>query len=423
MHLATVADLTRTHRESLAAEHASKAAAASALAFASKARLASSEGGSDPEISESLRAAERSKAWHDARCGGQLKRFDTIQGCGKKGARVLCSSCGVTHDFGLPCDVTRLCGPCSTRRAIERRARFGLARGVVIVDAERGGLLSPYRPRIRRVAGQWCASCRRHHRKSLECGGRWSEKFVTLTIPHFRIGTLEQTVGERITVLREAWRYFAREWAAHWRRVRKCADLPGERPTVYRAFEWTTGSDGAGHPHFHFWALSPWIDFRWLQDTWTRCLAKAGLQQVGAVRVHVKRIAQMRGDVARELLKGGQRAALRLSRLTMTDAEASGSAAVDYCEGWSIADVEDDVSDGTAAALYCALEGMRLAQGSRGFLRVAYALVGICKDCGDADTLVFSLTGTEHVQACRGPPLANTRGSPAHALPERERSA
>jgi hypothetical protein len=63
----------------------------------------------------------------------------------------------------------------------------------------------------------------------------------------------------RVRVLFEASRHFTKRLQKYLREPWK-----GEKREIVgacwsRAFEWTLGDDTLGHPHFHLWALEPWI--------------------------------------------------------------------------------------------------------------------------------------------------------------------
>jgi hypothetical protein len=92
-------------------------------------------------------------------------------------------------------------------------------------------------------------------------GGAWSEKLVTLTVPHF----VELGVLERVHFLRAAWKHFVRRWSKHWKKhedaKRWCDDDGRSLVRWFRNVEWTTGEedDAKGHPHIHLWFLGPYL--------------------------------------------------------------------------------------------------------------------------------------------------------------------
>lgn len=349
----------------------------------------------EPDGAELLRAAVGSQRWHDQRARGQEARFAKLAHCG---ARLRVARCGWCNEDGkqVPdgCGVGRLCGRCAILTAKRRRARFGRARGRVIVDAKRQGLT-------------------RQHRR----GGRYTEKMLTLTVPHVTRDGLEAralvlageacspalshkerkraaarakaarslaelgTVKARVELLWRAWPRFRRALVEH-------LEIRGEHTwtKLHRAFEWTPGGDALGHPHFHLWMWCPYLDARGLAALWTEAILDAGGEvprtSDGRARIQIQQFRTFDGNAAEELLKGGKREAMTLSRLyhgeaATTERVTSGRAhprgngpesAFDYADGWTLADVfASSASPETIAALYEVLEGKRLTQASAGF--------------------------------------------------------
>ena len=227
---------------------------------------------------------------------------------------------------------------------------------------------------------------------------------ITLTAPHFLLPHVVEgsplarracrdTTTARVWALRLAWPMFLRRLSRHWKgnpvrdRVTRewslstpetVAMLPryeetstGARvvvqggPPYHRAFEWTPGSDGLGHPHYHVWTFCPWIDAAIVQAMWAEALAAVGVPlENGYVRVTVQVFQDVNVSAARELMKGGRAGAIKLSRLARRGAPKNAFA---YADGWTIAEMLEHAHPDVVASLYCALEGMRLAQASRAF--------------------------------------------------------
>src|SRR5207253_2507567 len=135
------------------------------------------------------------------------------------------------------CGVRRVCVQCDNQGAAQRRARFGSARGRAYVEGDRYGL-------------------RRRYRK----GGSYTEKMLTLTVPHFaladakpgrrkRNGQIEPGVRElscddlhaRIVAIWLAWPRFMRKVIEHLRERNE------HHFSWHRSFEWTPATDGIGH--------------------------------------------------------------------------------------------------------------------------------------------------------------------------------
>jgi hypothetical protein len=333
---------------------------------------------------EGTREALSTQRWHDQRARGQEARFARLRLCGTRTRLARCGWCG---EDGKPvpegCGVSRLCARCSLQFAKRRRARFGRARARALLDSARAGVT-----RKRRA------------------GGRYTEKMLTLTVPHVTIEQIERRSAEltaralrrgdgapgpaekrrllararaaselarraqgsdvklRIDLLWRAWPRFRRLLVAH-------LELRGEHlwSRLHRAFEWTPGNDGAGHPHFHCWLWSPMIPWELVAIYWTAALLDEGAPLPtttnGYYRTDLKVFRAFDGRAVSELLKGGRREALTLSRLYQGKGPGT---AFDYSDGWTIAEaIAADALPGTVADLYEALEGKRLTQASRGF--------------------------------------------------------
>lgn len=191
-----------------------------------------------------------SEIWHKRRESGQRERFDRQDSCGVHTLVVACSDCGDSSEFPAGCNVGRLCVSCRGRQKARTQVRFGFARSRAI--------------RARRAL---------LNRRTF--GGRWGERFVSLTVPHINYGELrtrpcdkcrapscphhtpfEDIVAQRVDLAFRAWRFFSLALNRYWRRVEKHT---GSRPVHHRAFEWTPGRDLKGHPHFHVWMFSPYL--------------------------------------------------------------------------------------------------------------------------------------------------------------------
>lgn len=356
-----------------------------------------------------LRAAKSTEKWHTDRAKGQRWRFRRLESCCARTRHTRCDLCG-THGKPVPegCAIARLCGRCGLLNAKRRRARFGRARARAIIEGARYG----------------------YTRKN-RAGGAYTEKMLTLTVPHwFRSNVVDHvnelarststrerryaeagrelldkandTVKLRVEALWRAWPRFLRKF----NRWLKLMGIDGVR--MHRAAEWTPGSDAQGHPHFHLWLWSPFIPAELISVLWTESLLEIGLPEPRSgirperyaksfphVRqlavVDLKQVKSFNGNMARELMKGGERDALTLSRIAFVERFGAGKknepidddedprAAVrkrfgtagedvfEYAEGWTISEVIDTALPRVLASLYEALEGKRLSQASAGF--------------------------------------------------------
>lgn len=345
------------------------------------------EGKNDAEPEHA--ALRKAKFW-EGRASGQLKRFPTVMACGSRDITVT-SRCHGIEVASIParCGVVRCCKACAEHRASERRKRLYHARVEVLLDAPRLGLQLPFR-----------------------AGGRFSEKMLTCTLPHFSIGQVtpdsalaeacegygrRTTINARVQALRLAIPKFLSKVRRYLgNELKRCPRAVGANPDdaklarFYRLFEWTRGHDKNGHPHFHIYVWSPYLPYELLREWWAKCLRKVGApvgervtaqgEIVDNVNCDVRELRSFDGHALAELIKKGQRA-VQLESLTSGVnrkshlEQARGATGIEdfvsYADGTIVDSFEElrDAQDERAQVdLYVALEGVRLAQGSRGFL-------------------------------------------------------
>jgi hypothetical protein len=334
------------------------------------------------------RELEARAVWHTRRANGLRDRPKNLRGCGGKMIATICS-CG-NRGKARPqgCGLYRLCASCSITESRRRRAKFGRARARVLLDAVRA---VPGRGALAGEAAKYRA------------GGRYTDKMITLTIPHFDGHALfeqaldldgqgdarddaralairervlahgSSSIPARVAALFAAWPAFARRM----KRAMKARGRGDELFTRWdRFFEWTPGADGEGHPHFHVWAFTPYLCFGEVAEWWTASVREVGVpvrtreteycttckrtHTIGA-KTWVQRLGDFDARAVRELIAGGK--AIELSAFRSMNV---GPTAVTYAAGWSIADVSEQVTPEVEAELKCAIEGRRISQGSRG---------------------------------------------------------
>jgi hypothetical protein len=331
---------------------------------------------------------------HRSLARGQRDKFDRVRACGAEdGGTVLCESCENAHPFENDCDSWRDCPSCRTVAARGRQRRFGIARATHIEKARRlGGF------------------------RRIQRGGRIGERFLTLTMPQAGLESFatipakfrnlqgdELVAAMRIETMFQARRKFGLLLNKHWRK-RRCV----LRPVFYIAFEWTPGHDLHGHPHFHTWMLSQYIDHRNLTAYWSTALRWAGLLLApdDLVVVHIKELVTPIG-FARELFKGsGKLDPLKLSRFDFRD----GTEALAYADGWSLAEIAKDgtrVPARIVAAVRQALERRKVAQPSPGLL--GEKLPAACPECGVIGALRVRLHPPPTEQQRQAPPATTSR--------------
>jgi hypothetical protein len=351
------------------------------------------------DLHHEARRIEARRDWHANRARGHRDRFERVRACGSGKARAHCEECGAEHDLPVRCDVWRVCLGCRAQSAIERRARFGRGRAAAVRRTSRAGLFSPRRR-----------------------GGRWSEKHMTLTIPHLHVEGDAATVHHRVSSIFDAWRSFTISLRKHWlvqrvsallglglkraeARARAKAEQRLAPERYYRFFEWTPGSDLQGHPHFHVWLLCPFLDHAWVARTWGNALRGVGVAFEDDPIVDVREVRTRPNEMARELLKTKE--AIKLSRLETSG--RGGQVIVEYADGWTIVDVVESgrVPVSLIAALYEALEARRVSQASLGLL--APHELAICGECGEQGAMVIRMLppvlDEEASGVARGPPI------------------
>lgn len=281
--------------------------------------------------------------WHKGRANGQRYRFQNAVDCGHgwKELEVTCQACGNVEGVPLTCGASLVCISCRGRLQAKRRWQVGNGQRIVMHRAHRAGL-------------------DRSNRK----GGRWTDKFITLTIPHLR----EHEIGDRIDLAHRAWTRWLKAFNAWLRKAAPrgpscshkspCGGCENCLVTWYGSHEWTVGKDERGHPHVQLWFFGPFIDCD-VEEMWRRALVKVGLDASmssweGDVIVRVQKARDVKGGVY-ELIK--------------------------YV-------VKDIVADGEFvrpelyAELFENLDGRRLRRGSKGFIQLCEEPAPC--DCGES---------------------------------------
>lgn len=175
-------------------------------------------------------------------------------------------------------------------------------------------------------------------------GGRWSEKFLTLTLPHLA----HHSVGERIRIVCESWKRFLRSLNRFWRKQ------DTRTAEWFRVLEWTPGDDERGHPHFHLWVLSPFLPREELERWWRQAI-------VATAGVSIERVVI---DIREVHYDGAEH---ELIKYLTKDLSANG----------------EKLAPELYAAVYRALDGRRNTQASDGFMAKAKHAERSC-ECGCA---------------------------------------
>lgn len=358
--------------------------------------------------------AARRARWYEGRAAAQITRFSGVRACGSAGLRVACRVCESTataRPIPSRCGVVRICDACADHRDQERRSRIAEGRLRALAVAKDLGLDVPTR-----------------------AGGAVGEKMLTVTVPHFELeaagglvraectGFLGTTVAARVAALRLAWPRFLR---ALRRLLRRRDRLALRAFRYFRAWEWTRGNDGLGHPHLHVYLLSPFLPLRELRHMWAAALEAVGVPcprtctdchyaedgegcEFGHGAPHavidLRAVKQFDWRALRELVKSGDRK-LVAERLGVLRDSAGAEIVHDYAAGWTFGEAFDAAGRGLPSKqeldvqrdLFVAGEGRRLFQGSRGFLTAPP--VRPCDCCGALEWTAGVVRGWE---ACEG---------------------
>jgi rubredoxin len=267
----------------------------------------------------------KTSRWHDVRAVGKRELFERVAQCpdNKRKVSGTCRAhCG--HGFSVPvgCGSQMFCPECRADAAERTRIAFNRKRLGLLQLAKRSGNLAE--PRMHKRGARWVRTHRVANPAAREVGG-FSERFVTLTVPH--VGG----AGERIRTLRATWSRFWRTLAdeirpklkrrkarigvgdhengfrARWDRKRGQHVAPDELSlwdlvAYLHVLEWTEGDDGLGHPHLHVWLFAPWISWQTIRAHWSSAYA-----HVMGIEDHtpllVTDIRKASDDVGRELVK------------------------------------------------------------------------------------------------------------------------
>jgi hypothetical protein len=302
--------------------------------------------------------ATQQARWHRARAQGQRRRFEHVRECQQRTAmQVLCAACGALGEQSTRCRIGIVCVSCRSKRTAERRRQFGRARAVVLEQAKKRGLLHPKRP-----------------------GGAYSEKLLTLTVPHVR----EHDVATRIGFVMGAWPYFLKALNA-WLRER------GAGGTEWlRHAEWTIGDDEQGHPHWHVWFFGPYLPRERLLAWWSEALVRVGF-------------AAELGPLGQRELLGGLVVDIRAVRGgDVEDGEGIVTEVIKYMTKDIVAR-GTYVAPATYARVYESLDGRRPLQASRGFLALGRQ-EPCCMQCGAARASLVRFKDTRPAIRAAGEP-------------------
>ena len=293
-----------------------------------------------------VRGASFESRWHLQRAKGAETLFERVRGCAAPdGPRVdlTCRNCKSKLSMPVGCGQTSFCAPCRAREIQATRVKL-LAKWEGITDkASRAGLMDRKR---------------RH-----QPGGKFGLRMLTLTAPH--VGP----PGERIAKLYRAWPRFNRLLRDEMR-PKLSKELTGVwvegkngeliEQTLWdffqydRVSEWTSGDDAFGHPHFHAFLLSPFIDQKLIEQLWTRAYNDVNATNHEALHVWIQGAQGSLHEAIEEVCKY-------------------------LVKDWELG--VGRVSADVMAQVYIAYDGRRRRQSSAGLGRFALAIVKACPCC------------------------------------------
>ena len=287
--------------------------------------------------------------WHASRAEAQRDRWSRLGECGSQQIVTRCE-CGdhQPRTTVMRCDHWRLCVECRGRRKARYQARFETGRQRAL-------------KRLRHLTDK-----RRFRRE-----GRWSEKMLTLTIPH------GATPADDIRELRRALpafrasvaRYLKRKGSVAWKSV-----------PYWRSLE-ATASDG-GHAHYHLWLLCPYLPQELVAHWWGRALSKEYQERLPLLVVNLEEVEQRDQREYRTALRGRSALFAPVVDLRAANTEARGEL-VKYLVKDCVGDPRDGqhIEPHVYAAIYAALEGARALATSTHWLD-AVERNHACECCG-----------------------------------------
>lgn len=318
------------------------------------------------ERAQEARRAGRSTTavWHQTRGGKQLCRFDQVRDCGGEEVVMRCEACG--HEvkrIEVRCGHFRICVHCRGARADRERFRFREARERALARAQ-------------------------HLLRAGIRGGRWSEKFLTFTVPHF-------DVEQDIKLLPKAWRKFRKLLFEHLRSDRQVSERDMACVAYLRVLEVTAGRNSDGHAHLHVYLLAPYLPKEWLKHLWGEVLVGFGRSVPTAPLSEVLAAADGHAAQLRRLLvtrRGAKGRALETVYRPVVHVEECYGDIENELVKYLVKDLERD-EDGSEklmdpalfARVYAGLEGVRTFHASARFW---VSRKGSCKcgQCGSKQT-------------------------------------
>ena len=271
------------------------------------------------------------------------------------------------------CGHFRICPTCRGVRANEARYRFRVSRERALLRAQ-------------------------HLMGAGVRGGRWSEKFVTFTVPHSEIEA-------DIKLLPKAWRKFRKLLFAHLRLDRHVSERNMLCVVYVRVLEVTAGRKQDGHAHLHVYLLAPYLPKEYLKHLWGQVLVGFGRTVPPATVDEVLARAdghepQLRAWlVTRRGAKG--RPVDTVYRPVVHVEECYGDIENELVK-YLVKDLERD-DDGTEklmdpalfARVYAGLEGVRTIHASTGFFVNRQGSCA-CQACGSKSTTRERVTKPQH---------------------------
>lgn len=190
----------------------------------------------------------RRAVWYERRARGQRHLLERVKSCRTDSFVLACQQCAAVPDGteaeGVDCEAWQYCVTCRGVRVHEARKRF---------DAAAAAMRATFKDEL----------SARH--------GKWSEKFLTLTIPHSGDARTD------VATVHQAWKRYSRVVRAWMGRLDARARprvSPSVRnvPVPYVRAQECTESDG-GHSHAHAWWICPYLPAAVWRVEWGKSLA------------------------------------------------------------------------------------------------------------------------------------------------------
>lgn len=220
-------------------------------------------------------------------------------------------------------------------------------------------------------------------------GGIWTEKFLTLTLPH------SGDISRDVAAMPKGWRIFWKLLRQHLQLDRGLTKAQVAQLVYVRVIEITTGSKKDGHVHMHVYLITPYLHRALLQVLWARAIEACGYE------LNARSKPTPLAEVLAQQMEEWRRAELQRLLVTRRNGEPLAEVpnpVLDIRQCYSgveeeiikylVKDAERDKSgvlvfnEDFLARVYEGTEGARMVQTSRGFWVPMNVKHCACAKCG-----------------------------------------